>query len=56
VIVRGGSTTRKRGETKLVVQEIEPFEPTPEEIAAARRRRSTCARGARAGRPPPSLS
>jgi DNA polymerase-3 subunit alpha len=35
VIVRGRLDHKERGETKLVVQEIEPFEPTPEEIAAA---------------------
>ena len=35
VIVRGRVDHKDRGETKLVVQEIEPFEPTPEEIAAA---------------------
>jgi len=35
VIVRGRVDHKERGETKLVVQEIEPFEPTPEEIAAA---------------------
>jgi DNA polymerase III subunit alpha len=35
VIARGRVDHKERGETKLVVQEIEPFEPTPEEIAAA---------------------
>ena len=35
VIVRGRLDHKERGETKLVVQEIEPFEPTPEEISAA---------------------
>ena len=35
VIVRGRLDHKERGETKLVVQEIEPFDPTPEEIAAA---------------------
>jgi DNA polymerase-3 subunit alpha len=35
VIVRGRLDHKERGETKLVVQEIEPFEPTAEEIAAA---------------------
>jgi DNA polymerase-3 subunit alpha len=35
VIVRGRLDHKERGETKLVVQEIQPFEPTPEEIAAA---------------------
>jgi DNA polymerase-3 subunit alpha len=35
VIVRGRVDHKDRGETKLVVQEVEPFEPTPEEIAAA---------------------
>jgi DNA polymerase III subunit alpha len=42
VIVRGRVDHKDRGETKLVVQEVEPFEPTPEEIAAA-------------GEPPPEL-
>ena len=42
MIVRGRVDHKERGETKLVVQEIEPFEPTPEEIAAA-------------GEPPPEL-
>jgi DNA polymerase III subunit alpha len=35
VIVRGRVDHKERGETKLVVHEIEAFEPTPEEIAAA---------------------
>jgi DNA polymerase III subunit alpha len=35
VVVRGRVDHKDRGETKLVVQEVEPFEPTPEEIAAA---------------------
>jgi DNA polymerase-3 subunit alpha len=35
VIVKGRLDHKERGETKLVVQEIEPFEPTAEEIAAA---------------------
>jgi DNA polymerase-3 subunit alpha len=35
VLVRGRVDHKERGETKLVVQEIELFEPTPEEIAAA---------------------
>jgi len=35
VIVRGRLDHKERGETKLVVQEIEPFEPTAEELAAA---------------------
>jgi len=42
VIVRGRVDHKERGETKLVVQEVEPFEPTAEEIAAA-------------GEPPPDL-
>jgi DNA polymerase-3 subunit alpha len=42
VIVRGRVDHKERGETKLVVQEIEPFDPTPEEIAAA-------------GEPPPDV-
>jgi DNA polymerase-3 subunit alpha len=43
VIVRGRVDHKDRGETKLVVQEVEPFDPTPEEIAAA-------------GAPPPELT
>jgi DNA polymerase III subunit alpha len=43
VIVRGRVDHKERGETKLVVQEVEPFEPTAEEIAAA-------------GTPPPELA
>ena len=35
VIVRGRVDHKERGETKLVVQEVEPFEPSPEEIATA---------------------
>ena len=49
MIVRGRVDHKDRGETKLVVQEIEPFEPTPEEIAAAgaaARRPGGAARGA----------
>jgi DNA polymerase-3 subunit alpha len=42
VVVRGRVDHKERGETKLVVQDIDPFEPTPEEIAAA-------------GEPPPEL-
>jgi DNA polymerase-3 subunit alpha len=33
VIVRGRVDHKERGETKLVVQEVEPFEPAPEELA-----------------------
>jgi DNA polymerase-3 subunit alpha len=36
VIVRGRVDHKDRGDTKLVVQEMEPFEPTPEEIRLAR--------------------
>jgi DNA polymerase-3 subunit alpha len=36
VIVRGRVDHKDRGDTKLVVQEITPFEPTEEEIAKAR--------------------
>jgi DNA polymerase-3 subunit alpha len=36
VIVRGRVDHKERGETKLIVQEVEPFEPTPEEIEAAK--------------------
>jgi DNA polymerase-3 subunit alpha len=35
VVVRGRVDHKERGETKLVVQEIEPFDPSPEEIASA---------------------
>jgi DNA polymerase III subunit alpha len=35
VIVRGRVDHKEQGEVKLVAQEVEPFEPTPEEIAAA---------------------
>jgi DNA polymerase-3 subunit alpha len=34
VIVRGRVDHKERGETKLVVHEVEPFEPAPEELAA----------------------
>jgi DNA polymerase-3 subunit alpha len=36
VVVRGRVDHKERGETKLVVQEIEPFDPSPEELAAAK--------------------
>ena len=36
VIVRGRVDHKEQGETKLVVQDVEAFEPTPEEIDAAR--------------------
>jgi DNA polymerase-3 subunit alpha len=35
VVVRGRVDHKERGETKLVVQEVEPFDPTPEEIEIA---------------------
>jgi DNA polymerase-3 subunit alpha len=35
VIVRGRVDHKDRGDTKLIVQEIEEFDPAPEEIAAA---------------------
>ena len=35
VLVRGRVDHKDQGETKLVVQEITPFDPTPEEIANA---------------------
>jgi DNA polymerase-3 subunit alpha len=35
VIARGRIDHKDRGDTKLVVQEIEPFDPTPEEVARA---------------------
>ena len=59
VIVRGRLDHKERGETKLVVQEIEPFEPTAEEIAAAGARRpstSTRAAARAAGRRPSGRS
>src|SRR6185437_258363 len=48
VIVRGRVDHKERGETKLVVQEVEPFEPTAEEIAGAGT--TPCAHGRRARR------
>jgi DNA polymerase-3 subunit alpha len=36
VIVRGRVDHKEQGETKLVVQDVEAFEPTPEEIEEAR--------------------
>ena len=36
VIVRGRVDHKERGETKLIVQEVEEFDPTPEEIETAR--------------------
>src|SRR4051794_28350361 len=36
VIVRGRVDHKEQGETKLVVQDVEAFEPTPEEIESAR--------------------
>ena len=38
VIVRGRVDHKEAGETKLVAQEVEAFEPTPEEVAAGGRR------------------
>jgi DNA polymerase III subunit alpha len=38
VIVRGRVDHKDRGDTKLVVQELEPFEPTAEEVQKARPR------------------
>jgi DNA polymerase-3 subunit alpha len=35
VIVRGRIDHKEQGETKLVAQEVEPFEPDPEEVARA---------------------
>jgi DNA polymerase-3 subunit alpha len=35
VIVRGRVDHKEAGETKLVAQEVEPFEPTPEEVLRA---------------------
>ncbi len=35
LIVRGRVDHKEQGETKLVAQEVEPFEPTPEEVASA---------------------
>ncbi len=35
LIVRGRVDHKEQGETKLVAQEVEPFEPTPEELASA---------------------
>src|ERR671926_436312 len=36
VIVRGRVDHKEQGETKVVVQDVEAFEPTPEEIDSAR--------------------
>ena len=36
VIVRGRVDHKDRGDTKLIVQEIEEFDPSPDEIASAR--------------------
>src|SRR3954468_20414826 len=36
VIVRGRVDHKEQGETKLVAQEVEPFDPTHEEVGAAR--------------------
>jgi DNA polymerase-3 subunit alpha len=47
VIVRGRVDHKEQGETKLVVQDVEAFEPTPEEIDQAREL-------AAAAPPPPS--
>ena len=47
VLVRGRVDHKEAGETKLVAQEVEPFEPTAGGGAARRR-----AGGGRAGRPP----
>ena len=35
VLVRGRVDHKEQGETKLIAQEVEAFEPTPEEVAAA---------------------
>ncbi len=35
VIVRGRVDVKEQGEVKIVAQEVEPFEPTPEEVARA---------------------
>ncbi len=35
VVVRGRVDHKEAGEVKLVAQEVEPFEPTPEEVSAA---------------------
>jgi DNA polymerase III subunit alpha len=35
VVVRGRVDHKERGETKLIAQEVEPFEPTAEELARA---------------------
>jgi DNA polymerase-3 subunit alpha len=51
VIVRGRVDHKDRGETKLVVQEIEEFDPTPQEIDAARTIRPVDRRGYSNGSP-----
>ena len=46
MIVRGRVDHKDRGETKLVVQEVEPFEPTPGgDRGRGRARRLAAARG-----------
>src|SRR3712207_2859404 len=35
IVVRGRVDHKEQGETKLVVQEVEPFDPTPDEIERA---------------------
>ncbi|HKF79459.1 MAG TPA: DNA polymerase III subunit alpha [Thermoleophilaceae bacterium] len=41
VIVRGRVDHKEQGETKLVAQEVEPFEPDPAEVARAAERAAT---------------
>ena len=41
VVVRGRLDHKGRGETKLVAQEVELFEPTEDEVAKARAARNT---------------
>ena len=38
LLVRGRVDHKEQGQTKLVVQEVEPFEPSPEEVARAEAR------------------
>ena len=50
VLVRGRVDHKERGETKLVAQEVELFEPTAEEVAQARRAGGRASRWSRGSR------
>jgi DNA polymerase III subunit alpha len=53
VIVRGRVDHKEQGETKIVVQDVQPFEPTPEEVDKARE--TMAEQDAKALLPPPRL-